>query len=78
MSCYIVQEIDGSSRFTLEDSSGFLLQEDCIPIPPGGPAVFSGDKRPPLVPDSWGEPWRNKRKREQEDEDLISVILDSL
>lgn len=41
MSCYIVQEVDGTSRFTLEDGSGFLVLEGCVPAPPeqgvGGP-----------------------------------------
>ena len=41
MSCYLVQEDDGTSRFTLEDGSGFLLLEDCAVVPPepgvGGP-----------------------------------------
>jgi hypothetical protein len=41
MSCYLVQEDDGVSRFTLEDNSGFLILEDCAAVPPepgvGGP-----------------------------------------
>lgn len=69
MSCYIVQEIDGTSRFTLEDGSGFLVLEDCIPVPPGGVAITAGGIRP----------YRNGprvRRGEVEDEDeLIAVVL---
>ena len=36
MSCYLVQEIDGVGRFELEDGSGFLVLENCIPTPPEG------------------------------------------
>ena len=39
MSCYLVQEVDGVSRFTLEDGSGFLLLENCVPVIPPGPGV---------------------------------------
>ena len=67
MSCYIVQEIDGSSRFTLEDSSGFLVQDNCIPVAPqpgvGGPATRG-----------------RRRRREQigDEEAVISLTLSEL
>ena len=41
MSCYLVQEIDGVGRFELEDGTGFLVLDNCTPVPPepglGGP-----------------------------------------
>jgi hypothetical protein len=43
--CYLVQEIDGVSRFTLEDSSGFLLLETCEEPPVEGPPLGMGDRR---------------------------------
>ena len=70
MSCYIVQEIDGSSRFTLEDGSGFLVLEDCIPAPPGGDIVIGG------------LPIRRSRRRNREqigdEEAVISLTLSEL
>ena len=42
MSDYLVQEADGTSRFTLEDGSGFILLEAGVaPAPPetGGGAI---------------------------------------
>jgi hypothetical protein len=46
MSCYLVQEIDGTSRFTLEDGSGFLLLEFCPEPPPSDmPWQRGGDRR---------------------------------
>jgi hypothetical protein len=49
MSCYIVQETDGTSRVTLEDATGFLLLENCSPVPPqpgvGGPATRGRRRR---------------------------------
>jgi hypothetical protein len=44
MSCYIVQE-DGSGRFELEDGSGFLILETCVPAPPGGDVTAGGPLR---------------------------------
>lgn len=71
MSCYLVQEIDGTSRFTLEDASGFLLLEDCAPTPPPQPGV--------------GGPLRRGRRRRREsifdsmeEEAIMSVLLDEL
>lgn len=43
MSCYLVQETDGVSRFTLEDESGFLLLEECEPVIGG--ELPMGDRR---------------------------------
>lgn len=75
MSCYIVQESDGTSRFTLEDDSGFLLLEFC---PPSG-AEYNpvGDKGGPIE----GLPARRGRRRrlEQiEDEDILAVLMSEL
>ncbi len=64
MSCYIVQEDDGSSRFTLEDGSGFLILEDCVPVTPPQPGV--------------GGPMTRGRRRRLEqiaEEDMLGVIL---
>lgn len=65
MSCYLVQEVDGVSRFTLEDGSGFLLLEDCTPVVPpqpgiGGKAVPGSDRR---------------RRRELDDAEWLAVVL---
>ncbi len=65
MSCYLVQEQDGVSRFTLEDGSGFLLLEDCTPVVPPEPGV--------------GGPLRKGRRRRLEvisdEEDWLAVVL---
>ncbi len=65
MSCYIVQETDGVSRFELEDGSGFLLLEDCIPVPPSGGPTMGGEAR------------RGRRRRLEQigDEEMLAVIL---
>lgn len=67
MSCYIVQEIDGTSRFTLEDASGFLLLEQCPPgggdLPVGGPMIRGRRK------------WKTDF---EEEEDIVAVLLSVL
>lgn len=85
MSCYIVQEADGS-RFELEDESGFLLLEFC---PPSG-AEYNpvGDSSPPLALADLGEaleglPVRRGRRRRREDifdqdDDIITILLSEL
>jgi len=45
MSCYLVQEEDGVSRFKLEDESGFILLEECEEPPVGGEPLPMGDRR---------------------------------
>lgn len=64
MSCYIVQEDDGTSRFTLEDGTGFLLLETCDAVPPE-PGV--------------GGPLRKGRRRRLEDildeQDWLAAVL---
>ena len=45
MSCYLVQEDDGVSRFTLEDGTGFLLLEFCPDTPTDEPWRRGGDRR---------------------------------
>lgn len=64
MSCYLVQEIDGVGRFTLEDGSGFLLLENCIPVVPPQPGMG-------------GEPRKGRRRRLEKiaEEDLLAVVL---
>lgn len=70
MSCYLVQEIDGVGRFTLEDGSGFLVLEDCIPEPPfGGGLIGVGDRR------VHHERIRRRDIDEDDVEAFISVIL---
>ena len=68
MSCYLVQEEDGVSRFILEDESGFILLEFCEEPPTPGELVGMGDRR------LYNE--RIRRHPPSEDEMmLISVIL---
>lgn len=72
MSCYLVQETDGSSRFTLEDGSGFLVLEDCIPT--GGDAVMGGTLSDAAAQH---QAFLRRRRIEQDDEDfgfLLSEI----
>lgn len=68
MSCYIVQETDGVSRFTLEDGSGFLLLENCVPSIPDGHGV--------------GGPLRKGRRRRLEvigdEDDWLAVVLSEM
>lgn len=65
MSCYLVQEDDGTSRFTLEDGSGFLLLEDCGGVTPPEPGA--------------GGPLRKGRRRRLEDildeQDWLAAVL---
>jgi hypothetical protein len=80
VSCYLVQETDGTSRFTLEDASGFLLLEFCPPA--GGTDFPVGDSHPglPLADLGPANPVRRGRRRRLEiitdEEELISVLLD--
>ena len=65
MSCYIVQAVDGSSRFTLEDGSGFLVLENCIPSPP----------------EQGGQPRKGRRRRLDlvgDEEDWMAVVLSEM
>ena len=39
---YLVQEVDGTSRFTLEDGTGFVLLEAAGPAPPPAPPATGG------------------------------------
>jgi hypothetical protein len=68
VSCYIVQEDDGTSRFTLEDNSGFLLLEDCGGVVPPGPGVG-------------GPMTRGRRKRLEQimaEDDWLAVVLNEV
>lgn len=69
MSCYLVQEIDGVGRFTLEDGSGFLVLEDCIPEPPGGELPFGGGDR---------RVHHERIRRRNPDEDDVEVFISSI
>jgi len=78
MSCYIVQEIDGTSRFILEDGSGFLVLEDCVPTATGQ-AVMGG------TPEAVAEQMQaareldgvlRRRKREADDEDFAFLLTE--
>ena len=83
MSCYLVQEVDGTSRFTLEDGTGFLLLEFC---PPPGGAEYNpvGDSSPALPLADLGPalpPRRGRRRRLEsiyDDDEIISILLDEL
>ena len=86
MSCYIVQETDGSSRFSLEDLSGFLVLEDCIPTA-AGQSVMGGTPEALAAIEAAaarlnaqrGEQATLKRRRlEQDDEDWLSILLNGL
>jgi hypothetical protein len=68
MSCYLVQEIDGTSRFTLEDGSGSLLLEFCPPTPPTGGDQHKGGR----------ELARRKHRQMVDEEDLLAVLLNEL
>lgn len=66
MSCYLVQETDGVGRFTLEDGSGFLLLENCVPTPPGGGLPGGGPLR------------KGRRRRLEvisEEDDWLAIVL---
>ncbi len=39
---FLVQEVDGTSRFTLEDGTGFVLLEAAGPPPPPAPGTGGG------------------------------------
>ena len=45
MSCYLVQEEDGVSRFILEDGGGWILLEFCEEAPSDQPWRRGGDRR---------------------------------
>lgn len=66
---YLVQESDGTSRFTLEDGSGFILLEQASPTPPvvagGGGIVIQ--RRVPII--------RRYRGHLEEDEAIALSIL---
>jgi hypothetical protein len=79
VSCYIVQESDGTSRFTLEDGTGFLLLEFCPPA--GGEYNPIGDSSP-QIPLAELPARRGRRRRTEaifdDDEDIITVLLSEL
>lgn len=68
MSCYIVQEADGS-RFTLEDNSGFLLLEFCEP---------GGTEYNPVGDNPVSRARRRREMLELEDEEFLVSFLSSL
>lgn len=74
MSCYLVQETDGTSRFTLENGSGFLLLEACEepPEPGYGPPYTMGDRR------VYHETIRRHSPDDDDVEAFIAVLLQNL
>jgi hypothetical protein len=67
MSCYLVQEVDGVGRFELEDGSGFLVLENCVPTPP--------------TPGVGGPMTRGRRKRLEQimaEDDWLAVVLNEV
>jgi hypothetical protein len=67
MSCYLVQEIDGVGRFTLEDGSGFLLLDNCVPaVPADGPPIGGYDRK------------RRRRLEAGTDDEWLAVILSEM
>jgi hypothetical protein len=65
VSCYLVQEVDGVSRFTLENGTGFLLLENCTPVVPPEPGMG-------------GQARRGRRRRLEvigDEEDWLAVVL---
>lgn len=71
MSCYIVQEIDGVGRFEFEDGTGFLLLENCVPVPPGGDNPIGG--KPKLLPRRRWERWEIDGEAE-----MLATILSEM
>ena len=67
MSCYLVQEIDGVGRFTLEDGSGFLLLDNCVPAQPSADLPFGGADRK-----------RRRRLGPDSEEEWLAVILSEM
>jgi hypothetical protein len=67
VSCYLVQEIDGVGRFTLEDGTGALLLELCPPPVPGGELPIGGYDRK-----------RRRRLVGDSDDEWLAVILSEL
>ncbi len=65
---YLVQEVDGTSRFTLEDATGFILLEAAVtptpPTPQGG--VVSVRRR---------LSGRVRRRIDADEDDLIALSL---
>ena len=75
MSCYLVQETDGTSRFTLEDASGFLLLESCVG-PPAGTPIRSRLPRERRLRRDWDVPVTVEDL--EEEDDAILVMLEGL
>jgi hypothetical protein len=78
VSCYLVQETDGS-RFELEDESGFLLLEFC---PDGEEYHPVGDSTPPLalaeLPVRRGRRRRLESIMDEEEMLVIALLSDDL
>lgn len=43
---YLVQEEDGTSKFTKEESDGFIILEESTVVPPAGGNIFMPTFRP--------------------------------
>jgi hypothetical protein len=66
VSCYLVQETDGVSRFTLENGTGFLVLDGCVPTPSGGPPIGGSDRK------------RRRRLGPDSEEEWLVVVLREL
>ena len=76
--CYLVQEIDGVGRFTLEDGSGFILLEYCPVIPPTGNDQNVMGGRLSDAQAQWAETARMRRLEDMEMEEIMAVLLSEL
>lgn len=78
--CYIVQESDGTSRFILEDGSGFLVLEDCVPTA-AGDSVMGGtaaQAQAQALAAQQGQQAILKRRRLEADEEDFAFLLTEL
>ena len=77
--CYIVQESDGTSRFILEDGSGFLILEDCIPTPTTNDQNVMGGTPEALaaIEAAAAADYENRaRRRRQDDEEFLFLLTE--
>jgi len=83
--CYIVQESDGTSRFILEDGSGFLILEDCIPTPTtndqnvmgGTPEALAAIQAQAALDNAAAQDYENRmRRRRQDDEEFMFLLTE--
>lgn len=46
--------------------------------PAPGQNFLVGDSNPSLIPNSWGQPRRSRRRIEEEEDEIIAVVTDVL